>query len=86
MSYNPLILPSTGHAGYLVDAKLHTGDPRRSTCLGIWSSEGPFKCGTRGLLDEPTKLTTSLSSEIPLGFQTRNNTPSEEKLGKDYSL
>ena len=42
---------------------------------------------TRGLLDEPTKLNqSSLSSEIPLGFQTRNNTPSEEKLGKDYSL
>ena len=45
------------------------------------------KCGTRGLLDEPTKLNwSSLSSEVPLGFQTGNNIPSEEKLRKVYSL
>ena len=42
--------------------------------------------GTREL-DEPTKLNwSSLSSKIPLGFQTRKNIPSEEKLRKDYSL
>ena len=44
-------------------------------------------CGTRGLLDEPTKLNwSSLSSEIPLGFLTRNNIPLEERPGKDYTL
>ena len=42
---------------------------------------------TRGLLDEPTKLNqSSLSSEIPLGFLTRNNIPSIERLVRDYSL
>ena len=43
--------------------------------------------GSRGLLDKPTKLNqSSLSSEIPLGFQTGNDTLSEERLRKDYSL
>ena len=45
------------------------------------------RCGTRGLLDKPTKLNRpSLSSEIPLGFLTGNNIPSKEGLGRDYSL
>ena len=45
------------------------------------------RCGTRGLLDEPTKLNrSSLSSEIPLSFLTRNNIPSKERLGRDYRL
>ena len=44
------------------------------------------RCGTRGLLDEPTKLNRpSLSSEIPLGFLTRNNILSKEAW-RDYSL
>ena len=44
-------------------------------------------CGTRGLLDKPTNLDwSSLPSKMPLGFLTGNNIPSEEKLGKDYSL
>ena len=44
-------------------------------------------CGTRGLLDKPSKLNwSSLPSEIPRGLLVRNNTPSKEKLGKDYSL
>ena len=45
------------------------------------------RCGTRGFLDEPTKLNrSSLSSQIPLGFLTGNNISSEERLGRDYSL
>ena len=48
------------------------------------------RCGIRrflGILGEPTKLNwSSLSSKIPLGFQNENNTPSEEKLVKYYSL
>ena len=45
------------------------------------------RCGTRGFLEEPTKLNrSSLSSEIPLGFLTRNNIPSGERLRRDYSL
>ena len=41
------------------------------------------RCGTRGLLDEPTKLNwSSLSSEILLGFPTGNNIPSKESLGR----
>ena len=52
-----------------------------------WEGKINPRCGTRGLLDEPTKLNwSSLSSEIPLSFQTGNNIPSEEKLRKDYSL
>ena len=35
MSYNPLILPSTGHAGELGDAHLQSGGPKRSTCLDL---------------------------------------------------
>ena len=35
MSYNPLILPSTGHAGDLGDVQLQPGNPRRSTCLNL---------------------------------------------------
>ena len=43
--------------------------------------------GTRGFLDEPTKLNrSSLSSKIPLSFLTRNNILSKERLGRDYSL
>ena len=34
-NYNPLILPSTGHAGDLGDAQLESGGPRRSTCLDL---------------------------------------------------
>ena len=45
------------------------------------------RCGTRGFLDEPTKLNrSSLSSEIPLSFLTGNNILSKERLGRDYSL
>ena len=52
----------------------------------LWAKLTP-RCGTRGLLDETTKLNwSSLSSEIPLSFLTRNNTPSEESLRRDYSL
>ena len=35
MIANPLILPSTGHAGDLGDAQLQSGGPRRSTCLDL---------------------------------------------------
>ena len=41
--YNPLILPSTSHAGDLWHAQLQPWGPRRSTCsncLGIWSPGG----------------------------------------------
>ena len=34
-NYNPLILPSTGHAGNLGDTQLQSGGPRRSTCLDL---------------------------------------------------
>ena len=45
------------------------------------------RCGTRGFLDEPTKLNrSSLSSEIPFGFLTGKNIPSKERLRRDYSL
>ena len=44
------------------------------------------RCGTRGLLDKPTKLNWSSLSEIPLGFLTGNTVPSEERLRRDYSL
>ena len=45
------------------------------------------RCGTRGFLDEPTKLNrSSLSSKISLGFLTGNNILSKERLGRDYSL
>ena len=33
--YNPLILPSTSHAGDLGDAQLQSGGPRRLTCLNL---------------------------------------------------
>ena len=33
--YNPLILPSTGHAGDLGDAQFQSRGPRRSTCLDL---------------------------------------------------
>ena len=43
--------------------------------------------GTRGFLEEPTKLNqSSLSSEIPLGFLSGNNILSKERLRRDYSL
>ena len=35
LDYNPLILPSIGHAGDLGDAQLQTEGPRRSTCLHV---------------------------------------------------
>ena len=35
MSYNPLILPISGHAGDLGDAQLQSGGPRRSSRLGL---------------------------------------------------
>ena len=42
--YNPLILPSTGHAGDLGDTQLQPGGvpggQPASACLGIWSSGG----------------------------------------------
>ena len=45
------------------------------------------RCGTRGFLDKPTKLNrSSLSSEIPLGFLTRDNILSKERLRRDYNL
>ena len=34
-NYNPLILPSTGHAGDLRDAQLQSRSPRRLTCLDL---------------------------------------------------
>ena len=53
----------------------------------LWEDKINPRCGTRRLLDDPTKLNQlSLSSEILLGFQTGNSTPSEEKLRKDYNL
>ena len=52
----------------------------------LWTKLTP-RCGTRGLLDENTKLNRSiLSSEIPLSFLTGNNILSKERLGRDYSL
>ena len=33
--YNPLILPSTSHAGDLGDTQLQPGDPWRLTCLDL---------------------------------------------------
>ena len=42
--------------------------------------------GTPGWAHHDKLNWSSLSSEIPLGFQTRNNTPSEENLRKGYSL
>ena len=43
----------------------------------VWEEKFTTRYGTRGLLDEPTKVNwLSLSSEIPLSFQTRNNIPS----------
>ena len=45
------------------------------------------RCGTRGFLDKHTKLNQLLlSPKIPHSFPTGKNTPSEEKLRKDYSL
>ena len=35
LDYNPLILPSTSHAGDLGDAELQPVGPRRSTCLDL---------------------------------------------------
>ena len=53
----------------------------------LWEDKINPRCGTREFLDEPTKLNGSSSSfEIPLGFLTRNNIPSKERLGRDYSL
>ena len=53
----------------------------------LWEDKITPRCGTREFLDEPTKLNRSwLSSEIPLGFLTGNNIPSEERLWRDYSL
>ena len=53
----------------------------------LWKSKLTPRCGTRGFLDEPTKLNrSSLSSEIPLSFPTGNSIPSKERLGMDYSL
>ena len=52
----------------------------------LWEDNINPWCGTRGYLDEPTKLNwSSLSSEIPLGFLS-NNILSEERIGRDYSL
>ena len=63
-----------------------TSSPKRGTKNYERAKLTP-KCGTKGLLDEPTKLNwSSLPSEIPRGFLAGNNTPSKEKLRKDYSL
>ena len=63
-----------------------TSSPKRGTKNYERAKLTP-KCGTKGLLDEPTKLNwSSLPSEIPRGFLGGNNTPSKEKLRKDYSL
>ena len=35
MSYNPLILPSTGHAGDLGDVQLQFGGPRGLACFDL---------------------------------------------------
>ena len=34
-NYNPLILPSTCHAGNLGEVQVHSRGPRRSTCLDL---------------------------------------------------
>ena len=53
----------------------------------LWEDKINPQVWIRGFLDEPTKLNqSSLSSEIPLGFLTGNNTLSKERLGRDYSL
>ena len=53
----------------------------------LWEDKINPRCGTRGFLDEPTKLNqSSLSSEIPLGFITNNSILSKERLRRDYSL
>ena len=47
----------------------------------LWEDKLTPRCGTRGFLDEPTKLNrSSLSSEIQLGFLTGSNIPSKERL------
>ena len=52
----------------------------------LWEDKINPRCGTRELLDEPTKLNQlSLSSEIPLGFLTVNNIPSKERFRRGYS-
>ena len=53
----------------------------------LWEDKITPRCGSRGLLDEPNELNwSSLSSEIPLSFLTRNNILSKERLRRDYSL
>ena len=53
----------------------------------LWEDIINPRCGTRGLLNEPTKLNqSSLSWEVPVGFLTRKNIHSEERLRRDYSL
>ena len=53
----------------------------------LWEDKINPQVWDQGFLDEPTKLNrSSLSSEIPLSFLTRNNILSKERLRRDYSL
>ena len=53
----------------------------------LWEDKINPQVWDQGIPDEPTKLNrSSLSSKIPLGFLTKNNIPSKERLGRDYIL
>ena len=53
----------------------------------LWEDKINPQVWDQGFLGEPTKLNqSSLSSEIPLGFLTGNNTLSKERLERNYSL
>ena len=49
----PLILPSTGHAGDLGDAQLQSGGPRRSTCLDLLRNLVLKRLSRLNLLGDP---------------------------------
>ena len=67
MSYNPLILPSTGHTGDLGDAQLQSRGPRRYTCLNL--PRDPI-LGRPTFLDLPGDLISSGLSLFSLGICT----------------
>ena len=53
-NYNPLILPSTGHAGDLGDTQLHPRGSRRSTCLNLPRDPVPTRLSHLSLLRDPS--------------------------------
>ena len=83
MSYNPLILPSTGHAGDLGDVQLQFGGPRGLACFDLPRNLVLKRLSCLNLLRDPPSpgVPGSRHASACLGTQFLGGLPASTCLG-----